>query len=63
VLFRSRCEDAASGGGHAITGNVIRKSVYDGVYVKTASPRQGAIELGEAPGCVVTGNVLDGVNT
>lgn len=56
-----RLEDAAAGGAHAITGNVIRKSVYDGEYVTTASPRQGGIELGEAPGCVVTGNVLDGV--
>lgn len=56
-----KCEDAASGGAHAITGNVIRKSVYDGEYVKTASPEQGAIDLGEAPNCAVTGNVLDGV--
>ena len=52
---------AATGGAHAITGNVIRKSVYDGEYVRTASREQGGIELGEAPGCVVTGNVLDGV--
>jgi len=56
-----RLEDAAEGGAHAITGNVIRKSVYDGEYVKTASREQGGIELGEAKRCVVTGNVLEGV--
>jgi len=58
-----RCEDATAGGAHAITGNVIRKSVYDGEYVKTASREQGGIDLGEAQGCVVTGNVLDGVTS
>jgi hypothetical protein len=56
-------QDGAHGGGHAIAGNVIRKSVYDGVYVKSASPEQGGIELGEAKGCVVTGNVLDGITS
>ena len=56
-----KVEDGAQGGAHAITGNVIRKSVYDGEYVKTASPLQGGIDLGEAANCAVTGNVLDGV--
>lgn len=54
--------DGQGAGGHAITGNVIRKSVYDGVYVKTASPRQGGVDLGDSSGCVVAGNVLQGVN-
>ncbi|MGE5531484.1 MAG: right-handed parallel beta-helix repeat-containing protein [Bacteroidota bacterium] len=54
-------QEAAGAGHHSITGNVIRKSVYDGVYVKTASPLQGGIDLGESEGCAVTGNVLDGV--
>lgn len=54
-------KDASAGGAHTITGNVIRKSVYDGVYVKTASPHQGGLDLGAASGCCVTGNVLENV--
>ena len=54
-------QEAAGGGGHTICGNVIRKSVYDGVYVKTASPAQGGIDLGEALPCCVTGNTLEAV--
>lgn len=57
-----RMEDAADGGGHIIASNVIRKSVYDGEYVKTASRQQGGIDLEKASGCSVTGNILEGIN-
>lgn len=57
-----RMEDAAQGGRHVISANVIRKSVYDGEYVKTASRQQGGIDLEKALNCSVTGNVLEGIN-
>ena len=45
--------DSADGtGAHAITGNVIRKSVYEG---------QGGIALADSVGCSVTGNVFEEV--
>lgn len=55
-------DEGAAGGGHAITGNVVRKSVYDGVYVRTASPCQGGILLGDASDCVVSGNLLESIS-
>ena len=55
-------EHGQDGGTHSITGNVVRKSVYDGVFVKAASPDQGGFRLGDCQDCVVTGNVLDGVH-
>ena len=45
-------ENAQGSGGHAITGNVMRKSVYQGLR---------GIELGDAEYCVVQGNVFDGL--
>jgi hypothetical protein len=57
-----RITEGQGAGGHNLTGNMVRKSVYDGQYVKTASERQGGFELGEAEGCVVQGNLLEGVN-
>ena len=45
-------EDANGSGGHVISGNVIRKSVYKG---------QGGIALGDSDGCVVNGNVIEDV--
>jgi len=51
-----------SSGGHSITGNVIRKSVYDGEYVKTASPEQRGIDLEAAESCLVSGNVFEDLN-
>ena len=47
-----RIEDARGSGGHSITGNVIRTSVYKG---------SGGIDLGDAGQCVVVANVLDQV--
>lgn len=48
-----RVEDADGSGGHSITGNVVRTSVYQG---------NGGIDLGDAGQCVVVGNVLDHVD-
>ncbi len=50
--------DAAGSGGHTISNNVIRKSVYADIVEDT---RQGGIDLGEARDCVVTGNLLEDV--
>lgn len=44
--------EAAGAGGHAITGNVCRRSVYQGLR---------GFDLGEAESCVVQGNVFDGI--
>ena len=41
---------AEGSGAHAITGNVIRKSVYKG---------QGGVNLGDSQGCTVVGNVFE----
>ncbi|MEY4940284.1 MAG: hypothetical protein RIQ93_2019 [Verrucomicrobiota bacterium] len=57
-------EQAASAGKHAITANIIRKSVYGGAFFpmpKTA-PTQGGIALGDASDCIVSNNVLDGID-
>ena len=45
-------ENSAGHGGHALSGNVFRKSVYT---------RCGGIALGDASRCVVTGNVVEDV--
>lgn len=45
-------QDAQGSGAHAITGNVMRKSVYTG---------QGGIVLGDSQGCSVVGNVFEEV--
>ena len=45
-------EDAEGSGGHAITGNVMRKSVYKGLR---------GVDLGDAVACSVQGNIFDGV--
>ncbi|NLF17187.1 MAG: right-handed parallel beta-helix repeat-containing protein, partial [Lentisphaerae bacterium] len=52
---RALCiRDCHGSGGHVISGNVIRQSVYnDG---------QGGIDLGEAVDCVVQGNVLEDID-
>jgi len=47
-------ERAQESGAHAITGNVIRKSVYQG---------QGGIALGDSRGCSVVGNVFEEAHT
>jgi len=58
-----RVEDARGGGRHAITGNVIRKSVYGGDFfpLSGTSPSQGGINLGGSSNCIVSGNILDGI--
>ncbi|HCA47001.1 MAG TPA: hypothetical protein DEP45_06420 [Armatimonadetes bacterium] len=53
-----RIEDASGSGGHVISGNIIRKSVYAGIV---EDKRQGGIDLGAARDCAVTGNVLENV--
>lgn len=57
-------EDAANAGQHAITGNMIRKSVYGGAFfpLPKTVPNQGGIRLGDASDCLVSGNLLDGVH-
>ena len=57
-------EDALGGGVHTITGNTVRKSVYDGKSfpVGNASPQQGGLRLGDAESCVVSANVLEAVH-
>jgi len=47
-------QDAQGSGAHAITGNVIRKSVYKG---------QGGVVLGDSQGCTVVGNVFEEVTS
>lgn len=51
-------EDASGSGGHVITSNVIRKSVYADIV---EDKRQGGIALGDARDCVVSANVLEDV--
>jgi len=51
-------EDASGSGGHVISSNVIRKSVYMGIV---EDKRQGGIVLGDANNCVVSTNVLEDV--
>jgi nitrous oxidase accessory protein NosD len=47
-------QDAQGSGAHAITGNVMRKSVYQG---------QRGVVLGDSHGCTVVGNVFEDVTT
>lgn len=56
-----RLTEAAQGGGHLISQNIIRKSVYDGEFVPQASPKQGGIYLEEASGCLVQGNLFSNI--
>jgi len=57
-------EQATGAGKHTITGNMVRKSVYGGAFfpVPKASPKQGGFRLGEAEDCIVSGNILDGID-
>ncbi len=57
-------EQAAGAGKHCITGNTIRKSVYGGAFfpLPNANPNQGGFRLGDAEDCIVTGNILDGID-
>lgn len=57
-------EQAEGAGKHAITGNMIRKSVYDGALfpVPKMLPVQGGILLGGAGDCIVSNNLLDAID-
>jgi hypothetical protein len=57
-------EQAEGAGKHAITGNMIRKSVYGGTFfpMPTERPAQGGILLGNAGDCIVSNNLLDAVD-
>ncbi|MGI5818995.1 MAG: right-handed parallel beta-helix repeat-containing protein [Armatimonadota bacterium] len=53
-------EDASGSGGHVISSNIIRKSVYAAL---AEDQRQGGIRLGSAYDCVVSGNILEDVTS
>ncbi|MFO8079626.1 MAG: right-handed parallel beta-helix repeat-containing protein [Armatimonadota bacterium] len=53
-------EDASGSGGHVISSNIIRKSVYAEIVEDT---RQGGIDLGASRDCVVAANVLEDVTS
>jgi hypothetical protein len=57
-------EQAAGAGKHAITGNMIRKSVYGGAFFPLPKmlPAQGGILLGDAGDCIVSNNLLDAID-
>ena len=57
-------EQATGAGKHTIIGNVVRKSVYGGVFFPYpgTSPEQGGFRLGEAEDCIISGNILDGID-
>ena len=57
-------EQAAGAGKHAITANIIRKSVYGGAYfpMPNVPLAQGGISLGDASDCIVSNNLLDGID-
>lgn len=57
-------EQAKGAGKHAITGNLIRKSVYGGDASQGSGMNlnQGGIRLGDAGDCIVSGNILDGID-
>jgi hypothetical protein len=57
-------EQAENAGKHAITGNVIRKSVYGGAFfpMPNVPLSQGGILLGNASDCIVANNLLDGID-
>jgi len=56
--------DSGGAGKHSITGNVVRKSVYGGDFfpLPNSSPLQGGIYLGDAADCLVSSNLLEGIN-
>lgn len=51
-------EDASGSGGHVISSNIIRKSVYAEIV---EDKRQGGIDLGAAYNCLVAANILEDV--
>ncbi|MDD4870581.1 MAG: NosD domain-containing protein [Kiritimatiellae bacterium] len=57
-------EQAAGAGKHSITGNMVRKSVYGGAFfpLSNSKPSQGGFHLGDAEDCIVSGNLLDGID-
>jgi len=57
-------EQAAGAGKHAITGNMIRKSVYGGAFfpLPRTVTTQGGICLGDASDCIVANNLLDAID-
>ena len=57
-------EQATGAGKHSITGNMVRKSVYGGAFfpLKGSKPNQGGFRLGDAEDCIVSGNILDGID-
>jgi hypothetical protein len=57
-------EQAKGAGKHAITGNLIRKSVYGGDFSRGSkiNPKQGGICLADAEDCIISGNILDGID-
>ena len=56
-------EEAAGAGRHAITSNIIRKSVYSGAYfpMPNVPAAQGGILLGDAEDCIVSQNLLEDI--
>ena len=56
-----RMETARGAGNHSLTGNVIRKSVFDGVFVPAAPSEQAGFDLGDAVNCTVSGNLFHGI--
>ncbi len=59
-----RIEQSSKAGKHAITGNMIRKSVYGGAFFPLPKmlPAQGGILLGDAEDCIVSSNLLDAID-
>jgi hypothetical protein len=55
-----RIEDPSGSGGHVISSNVIRKSVYSQIVEDT---RQGGIDLGASRDCVISSNILEDVTS
>lgn len=57
-------EQAKGAGKHNITANLIRKSVYGGAFfpLSDSSPKQGGIWLGDTENCIVSNNILDGID-
>lgn len=51
-------EDPSGSGGHVISSNVIRKSVYAEIV---EDRRQGGIDLGASRDCVISDNILEDV--
>ncbi len=55
-----RMEDASGSGGHVISSNIIRKSVYADI---TGNTHQGGVDLADARDCVVHANLLEEVTS